>query len=97
MSRSFCIDLKGYSLHRTIGGDKKTLKTPLDRSDLISCLESMGYYKLSEISFNRRRFGMAPGFEEAMSQSTLGIPASANVEITRVGTEGTFFHLSFTY
>lgn len=97
MSRSFSIDLKAYSLYRTIGGGVKTLRTSLDRSDLISCLESMGYHKLSEISFNHRRFGLAPGFEEAMQQSTLGIPTSANVEVTRVGTEGNFYHLSFTY
>jgi len=97
MSKSFCIDLNHYRLTRTIGPEGKALKTPVDRSDLINCLEGLGYTRLTEASFGNRRFGMIPDFEDALLKQTLGIPTSALVEVSRVGTTSNFYHLSFIY
>lgn len=97
MSKSFCIDLSHYQLTRTIGDNTKTLRAPVDRTDLINCLEGLGYTRLAEASFGNGRFGMIPNFEDALIKQTLGIPTSANVEVIRIGTAGNFFHLSFTY
>lgn len=97
MSKSFGIDLKDYQLTRTIGNEGKTLKTSVDRSDLINCLEGLGYTRLAEASFGNGRFGTIPDFEEALIKHTLGIPTCANVEVNRIGPTGSFYHISFTY
>ncbi len=97
MPKSFSIDLNGYSLVRTVGDSKKVLKTPMDRSDLINCLESLGYNKLSEHSFNNKRFGNIIGLEDTVRKFTLGIPTSANVEIARVDPKTNVYLITFTY
>lgn len=97
MSKSFCIDLNHYKLTRVLGGDKKTLRTPVDRSDLINCLEGLGYTRLAELSFGNGRFGMIPDFEDVLLKQTLGVPTSANVDISRIGTTGSIYYLSFTF
>lgn len=97
MSKSFSIDLKDYQLIRTLGPEGKTLKTSVDRSDLINCLEGLGYTRLSEVSFGNGRFGTIPDFEEALTKLTMGIPSSAILEVSRIGAVGSFYHLSFTY
>lgn len=97
MSKSFCIDLNHYQLTRTIGNGGKTLRTAVDRSDLINCLEGLGYNRLAEVSFGNGRFGSIPDFEDVLLKQTLGIPTSANVEVNRIGTAGNIYYLSFTY
>lgn len=97
MSKSFCIDLNHYKLTRTLGDGGKTLRGPVDRSDLINCLEGLGYTRLAERSFGNGRFGTIPDFEDVLQKQTLGIPTSANVEVNRIGTAGSIYYLSFTY
>jgi hypothetical protein len=97
VSKSFGIDLDHYKLTRTIGDGGKTLRTAVDRSDLINCLEGLGYTRLAEVSFGNGRFGMIPDFEDALYKQTLGVPTSANVEVNRVGQTGNFYHISFIY
>ena len=97
MSKTFSIDLTHYQLTRTIGKDGKTLRGPVDRTDLINCLEGLGYTRIGETSFSNGRFGTIPDFEEALVKLTLGVPSSAILEVSRVGATGSFYHLSFTY
>lgn len=97
MSKTFSIDLTHYQLTRTIGADGKTLRGPVDRTDLINCLEGLGYTRINESSFGNGRFGTIPDFEEALIKLTLGVPTSALLEVNRIGPAGSFYHLSFTY
>jgi len=80
-----------------MGKDGNVLRGPIDRSDLINCLEGLGYTRINEISFGNNRFGTIPDFENALIRQTLGVPTCAAVEVNQVGNEGNFFYLKFTY
>lgn len=97
MSRSFSIDLNQYRVYRTIGDGKEVLSTQSDRSDLIACLEALGYTNISEASCTGKRFGDIFNLEDVLTHETIGIPTSAQVDVMKTHRLGNSYHLTFTY
>lgn len=97
MSRSFSIDLNHYHLCRPIGDNVKVLTIPADRSDVVACLESLGYTNISESPWSRARFGSVFCLEDVLAHETLGIPTNARVDVMKAHKLGNTYQLTFTY
>lgn len=95
MPKSFSMDLNQFTLYRSIGSEKDLLKTRVDRSDIIACLNQLGYSNIAERGMVRARHGIIPSLEDIMAGATLGIPSNARVEVRVVGRQSN--HLLFTF
>lgn len=73
------------------------LKTRVDRSDVIACLNSLGYSNIAEQGMTRARFGIIPCLEDTLAGATLGIPSNAYVEVKALGRKSTHLLLTFTF
>lgn len=97
MPRSFSIDCSQYTLYRHIGLGKEPLKTRVDRSDVIACLNSLGYANIPEQGIVRARYGTIPCLEDTLTAATLGIPSTAMVEVRVIGRRTTNLLLTFIF
>lgn len=97
MSKSFSIDLNQFTLYRSIGSGKDLLKTRVDRSDVIACLNELGYSNISERGMVRSRHGMIPSLEDVLAGETLGIPSNARVEVRTLGRQASHLLFIFIY
>ena len=97
MPKSFSIDLKQFTLYRPIADTGKVLKTRVDRSDVVACLNGLGYHNIDEVGITRGRYGIIPSLEDCLSGKTLGIPASATVHVRALGRHPDHLLFTFTY
>ena len=97
MSKSFSVDLNQYTLYRPIGSDKKMLEGRVDRSDVVACLNDMGYNNISEVGVARARFGVIPFLEDSLAGATLGVPTNAYVDVKAMGRAGNQLLITFKF
>ena len=98
VSKSFAIDLKDFTLLRTIGAEEKILRRAVDAYDVVQTLNDLGYNNLNEdtgvIPFKQ---GMVPALECALQTATLGVPSTAAVKLSHMAGHKSLLLLSFTF
>ena len=98
VSKSFSIDLTPFYLCRPIAGTERILQRAIGPYEVSQVLMDLGYSNLNEYSeVLPFRFGVIPSLTDTLTEATLGVPTSAQINVKRMGGKSQRLLLSFIY
>lgn len=98
MSKSFSIDLKHFTLTRTIGSKENILRRAVDAYDVEQTLSDLGYTGFNPTGYQPKlKSGLIPDLESCIESATLGIPTHAGVKIKKIAGNSRFIMVTLIY